>query len=178
MKYLLILITLSIFQQQAMQGIDSKDKSITITLDELTTQEISERIWDNKELNQLTIQKTKSKTKWSTYPPLSWYETVKFVPPYWVLSSKIGRLKNLKSLVLVDLDIQTLPDAITELQQLEELYLSFNKLEVSDELWKFKELKNLKRLVLYGNHYDLKEMQNYQRLFPELLIEYKSQDNQ
>ncbi|MFY0593437.1 hypothetical protein [Roseivirga sp.] len=158
-------------------GDELREGSIILILDELSTKEIPDSLWNNAELIRLTIQKTRPKTKWGTHPPLSWYETVEFTPPYWELSDKVGKLKRLKSLILADLDIKTLQESIIQLKHLEILNLSFNKLELSEELSKLKALKSLKHLILIGNHYDPHEMEDYQKEFPNLRIEYKAEEN-
>ncbi|OEK06597.1 hypothetical protein [Roseivirga misakiensis] len=158
-------------------GDELREGSIILTLDELSTKEIPDSLWNNEELEELTIQKTRANMQWSTRSPLSWYETVEFTPPYRELSDKVGKLKRLKSLILVDLDIKTLPESITQLKHLEILNLSFNKLELPEELSKLKVLKSLKHLILIGNHYDPHEMEEYQKEFPNLRIEYKAEEN-
>lgn len=150
---------------------------MVITLDQLISNEIPNEVWDTEKITDLKIQKTQPKSQWSSRPPLSWYETVEFTAPYWILNSNIGRLKNLESLTLVDLDIRTLPDSLTQLQNLRKLNVSFNKLEISNEIEKLKQLKNLEHLTLYGNHYDSLEMQKFQEMFPALVIEFKGDDD-
>lgn len=159
------------------KGIDFSKNRVLITLDELATKGIPDNLWTNETITELTIQKTRPKNEWSTRPPISWYEHLDFAPPYWVLSDKIGQLTELKSLILFEMDIQSLPDSIVELQKLEVLNLSFNKLEVSNELDKLKQLKSLQQLILYGNHYVESEMQVYKNMFPDLIIEYKDENN-
>jgi len=159
------------------KGIDIIENALVVTINELVTQEIPDSVWSNLNTTQLIIQKERPKKQWSTRPPLSWYEHLDFAPPYWVLNDKIGQLTELKSLILFEMDIQILPDSIVELQKLEVLNLSFNKLEISNELDKLKQLRNLKHLILYGNHYVESEMQVYKNMFPDLIIEYKDENN-
>ncbi len=174
---LLIQLILHLPQFGMSQGLDFQEQALTITLDELTNNEIPDEIWDSLELTELSIQKTQPKPGWKTYPPLSWYKSVEFTPPYWVLSNKIGQLRSLKTLSIVDLDLRTLPDSIIHLSKLEHINLSFNKIDLGFELDKFRQLKSLKRLTAYGNHYDEAVIQAFKSEFPNILVEYKDENN-
>ena len=145
--------------------------TVVITLDEEESNEISIRISELSKTTELKIQKSKPKQDWVAHPPLSWYESRELKPPYWKIPESIGQLHHLKSLYLVNLDISELPNSFTQLQNLEFLDLSLNKLNLSNELPKI----NLKHLKVLGNHFDEVEIQQFKEEFPNVKIEYKSE---
>lgn len=110
------------------------ENSIVITLSELKYDEIPDTLWDSLNINELKIQKSLPDGIWTTQPPLTWFENREIKPPYWSVPEGLTKLKNLEVLYLVNLDIKELPDSITKLQKLKVLDLSFNKLQLSDEV--------------------------------------------
>ena len=109
------------------------------------------------------------------YPPLSaggpTYgpndPSMKFLP------KEITYLKKLQKLSLVGIGIEKLPDGFSNLQSLEFLDLSMNKLDISTELNKLKGLPKLKVIELLGNNIDTLEIKNWERERPGLQINYK-----
>ncbi|MBX2844049.1 MAG: hypothetical protein KTR26_19920 [Flammeovirgaceae bacterium] len=152
------------------------EKSAVINLDEIQTNEIPHEIGELTTIEKLIIQPTKTNGNWSVYPALSWYENREIKPPYRFIPVEIGQLKALKSLSLVNLDIKELPETLIHLQSLEFLNVSLNKLELENELPKFRVLKKLKHLMVLGNHYNELEMQKFKAEFPSLNFEYKGEE--
>ena len=146
-----------------------------ITLDELESDKSLDFLRSKTNLTSLVIRKN-SFEGWVVYPPVAWYQQIEFQEPFWELPEVVTTLINLKTLILLDLDIKTLPNAIVNLKNLEKLNLSTNKLELTNELKKLEKLSKLKHLILYGNHYVEEEIITFQNKFENLKIEYK--DNQ
>jgi hypothetical protein len=104
---------------------------------------------------------------WTIYPPLS--ALIK-MPPFRELPDEITDLINLKTLSLVGLDLKRLPDDFDKLENLDSLNLFFNKLTISDELEKLKQLKNLKYLDVSGNMVDTADILELRKANPNLTI--------
>ncbi len=113
-----------------------------------------------------------SLNKWTIYPPVNAYNKTIDSPPFKYLPQEITELKNLRQLILYALNLKGLPEDFDQLENLEYLDLSMNKLDVSSELLKLKRLKKLKYLVLFGNRIDSMAMQNWKKENPEIEIIY------
>jgi Leucine-rich repeat (LRR) protein len=70
----------------------------------------------------------------------------------------------------VGLDLNRLPDNFGKLQNLDSLNLMMNKLTISREIPKLKELKNLKYLGIYGNKIDTRDIKELKNSNPNLVI--------
>jgi Leucine-rich repeat (LRR) protein len=108
---------------------------------------------------------------WTVYPPLSALQQMTEIPPFRQLPIEITELTNLQNLGLVGLNLKGLPDNFDKLQKLESLNLMMNKLTISKELEKFKRLRNLKYLGLFGNKVDTADINELKRVNPNLTIE-------
>ena len=171
---LITLIACSSEQKNTMDRFQHQE-TVTVTLDELQVNEIPNQIGELTHVTHLTIQQTQPESKWSVYPPLSWYETRERKEPFHKLPESIGRLRKLKSLQLSNLDIHELPESIAQLDQLEFLDLSMNKLDLSNELGKLKRLSRLRHLRILGNHFNENEMNAFKKQHPKLKVEYKDE---
>ena len=107
---------------------------------------------------------------WTIYPPLSALEQQVFSPPFKTLPIEITQLRNLRNLGLVGLNLNELPTGFGNLQNLDTLNLSINKLIISNELDKLKKLKKLKYLGLYGNKVDTADINVLKNTIPDLTI--------
>jgi len=165
-------------QEFSSNGIVFTDKnSVTIFLDELDNGDIPEKFWDVDNITELKIVKTRPQSSWVTLPPLSWFEERKLDPPYWKLPKEISKLQSLKSLYLINIDLPSLPNSISKLKELETLDLSMNKLELSRELVKLKELDQLEKLILLGNHYEESVMNEFVQEHSHTDIKYRQEEN-
>ena len=151
------------------------ENSVIVTLSELESGQIPDSVWNSSEIKELKIQKSQPEGNWTTHPPLSWFESRELKPPCWNVPESIAKLEKLESLYLVNLDISALPDAIAKLHQLRILGVSLNKLQLSNELSKFKQLNNLEVLTLPGNHFDAEEMEKFKDSLPEVKIKYREE---
>ena len=140
---------------------DLTDKSdIEIHLSEYVLDSVPSEIGTLKKVERLYISQD-TITGWTAYPPLSALGEERLAPPSKHLPDQITTLTNLKSLTLVGLDLVTLPDSFSRLNNLDTLNLYMNKLTISNELEKLKGLKRLKYIGLHGNKLtanDLKEL--------------------
>lgn len=122
-----------------------------------------------KKVKSLYITKD-STNGWAIFPPSSELEQMSEVPPFRKLPNELGELTNLKNLGLVGLDLKELPDNFGQLQNLDSLNLMMNKLTISEEIDKLKELKNLKYLLLFGNKVDSTDISELKKSNPNLVI--------
>jgi Leucine-rich repeat (LRR) protein len=106
------------------------------------------------------------------FPPSKELEQLTKVPPFRQLPDEIGDLTNLQHLGLVGLDLKELPDNFGQLQHLDSLNLMMNKLTISEEIVKLKELKNLKYLALFGNKVDSTDVNELKKANPNLVIAF------
>lgn len=138
------------------------DKSdIEIHLSDYGLDSVTSEIGTLKKVERLYISQD-TNTGWTAYPPLSALGEERLAPPSKHLPDQITTLTNLKILTLVGLDLVTLPDSFSRLENLDTLNLYMNKLTISNELEKLKRLKRLKYIGLHGNKLtanDLKELQ-------------------
>ena len=116
-----------------------------------------------------------TQNEWAALPPISWYERRSIKPPFYYLPDSIGNLTQLRSLIIVNLDLKSLPSSITNLKNLEYLDVSLNKLDLTLEMQKFYELPNLKHLRVFGNHFDEEVMLKFKERFPNVILEYNSE---
>ncbi len=159
------------FEQKMRQYIN--DKKVLLVLETLQTDAIPKEIGQLTNIVELEVVVSELGNDWTIQPPMSFYENRELEPPYRKIPESIGNLNQLKSLRLMNLDIHQLPNTITKLKNLEYLNLSFNKLNLSEHLSKFKKLKNLKELHVIGNHFDEKTMQRFITELPNLKLFYK-----
>lgn len=159
-------------------------ETVVIYLDELGVPtdrqdyyDIPSTISQLTQVKDLTIRLDRPEGSWSTYPPISWYETREFKKPFRHLPESVGELKNLRSLTLTNLDIHTLPESIANLTSLNELNLSMNKLDLTKELPKLGTLTNLKSLHVIGNHYDPLVMQSFMEANPHIDVTYRVEED-
>lgn len=111
-----------------------------------------------------------SATGWTIYPPLSAKGQWKKTPPFRQLPDEITNLSELRNLSLAALDLTQLPDNFGKLKKLDSLDLFMNKLTISNEVEKLKQLKNLKYLVLFGNDVDTADINELKRANPGLTV--------
>lgn len=149
---------------------DLADKtSLEIYLKTYGLESVPKDIGKLKAVRRLYIAKDSAKG-WTIYPPLSALDQRTEIPPFRQLPDEITELTNLESLVLMDLDLKTLPANFGRLQNLDSLSLFMNKLTLSAELGKLKELKKLKYLEIYGNKADTADLEALKRAIPGLTI--------
>lgn len=104
-------------------------------------------------------------------PPTAWAQAIEY-PPFRYIPDEIVNLKSLRRLSLPLLAIKRLPPKFYELNNLEYLDLSFNKLDISRELAQLKRLTNLKSVNILGNKLDTASIKQWQSENPKLLIRY------
>lgn len=149
----------------------ANESTVRINLEELGISDIPEEIGELTQVELLSIQ---AKKEADENPSIEEYETRAITEPFRKIPSSIGKLKNLKKLLLVNLDINEIPDAISDLENLEYINLSFNKLDLNTELPKLKNLKNLKHVRVIGNQYEEAVIAQLISEMPSVKIEYKA----
>jgi len=159
-----------------MEGINFEGNKLTITLDELSFGEIPKKLWKEIRVEELTIQMAKPEKEWKAYPPLSYVQTIEFKEPFFYLPEDLGSLMNLRSINAVQIGLRTLPNSIMHLDRLESLIIPLNKLELTYEMDKLENLKSLKHLMVYGNHYDKEQMTLFAEGHPDLQLGYSHED--
>ncbi|MEI9946427.1 MAG: hypothetical protein WDN26_19680 [Chitinophagaceae bacterium] len=157
---------------------DKKTPSLFGELTELTDvkihlvdyglENIPAEIGDLKNAKRICISKD-STTGWTLYPPLGRMYEERSKPPYKQLPDQITTLTGLKSLTLVGLDLNTLPDSFGRLKELDTLILYMNKLTIANELDKLKGLKKLKYLGLMGNIVTANDLEELERSIPGIV---------
>lgn len=115
--------------------------------------------------NAVALTITTSDSEWSIYPPCSGMKSLFENSPFNKLPSSIADLANLESLILVGLNLSELPNEFSELEKLRYLDLSFNKLNITNELEKF-EYISLDTLVITGNSYDTSKLESWKARNP------------
>lgn len=127
-----------------------------------------------KDIEQLTNVKrlfiSADSGAWTIYPPLSALPQPTDNTLNERLPNEITKLTNLKYLGLVRLNLTTLPDDFGKLNNLDSLDISFNRLTISNEIEKLKELKELKYLELTGNVVDSTDIIKLKKENPSLKI--------
>ena len=126
------------------------------------------------EIGRLTNAKrlyiTSDSGAWTIYPPLSALPQPTDTSLSKRLPNEITKLTSLKYLGLVRLNLTTLPNDFGKLNNVDSLDLSFNKLTISNEIEKLKELKKLKFLGLTGNVVDSTDIIELKKNNPNLKI--------
>jgi Leucine-rich repeat (LRR) protein len=142
---------------------------VEIYLADYDLQTVPKDIGDLKGVKRLYISKD-STTGFIIYPPLSALGNTKRDTVLKHLPGEITDLTSLQSLVLVNLDLATLPAKLERLQNLDTLILFMNKLTVSNELDKIKKLKGLKYLGLLGNELTADDLVEIKKAIPGIVI--------
>jgi len=107
---------------------------------------------------------------WAIYPPLSAIEYPIVAPVFRKLPHDITELTNLEVLNIAALNLIELPPNFDQLQNLDSLDLSMNKLTISNEVEKLSKIKNLKYLALEGNKLDTADIEDLKKSNPNLVI--------
>ena len=145
------------------------EEKAVIYLSQYNLDSVPSEIGRLKNVKSLYITKD-SMSGWSIYPPPSELQQLTEIPPFRQLPNELGELTNLQNLGLVGLDLKELPDNFGQLQNLDSLNLIMNKLTISKEINKLKELKNLKYLALFGNKVDTTDINELKKANPNLVI--------
>jgi leucine-rich repeat protein SHOC2 len=144
-------------------------ETAVIYLSEYNLDSVPSEIGRLKKVKSLYI--TKDITgDWAIYPPLSEIQRMMEIPPFRQLPKELGELSSLRNLGLVGLDLKQLPNNFGQLQQLDSLNLTMNKLTISEEIGKLKDLKNLKYLALFGNKVDSTDISELRKVNPDLVL--------
>lgn len=72
---------------------------------------------------------------------------------------------------MVGLDLKKLPDDFGNLQDLDSLDLSINKLTIANELVKLKKITNLKFLAVSGNAVTIDDIRELKKSNPSLVVD-------
>lgn len=115
-------------------------------------------------------------TGWTVYPPFNAMSERINTPPFRHVPDEITTLTSLETLVLNDLDLVSLPDDFGNLKNLDSLSLFLNKLIISNEMEKLKQLKNLKYIGLFGNRVDSLDVHELQRSIPGIFVQWRVGD--
>lgn len=145
-------------------------ETVVIYLSKYNLDSVPSDISQLRKVKSLYIAKDSS-SGWTVYPPLSAMRQMTKVPPFQQLPNEITDLTELENLVLIGLDLKSLPDNFDKLQKLDSLNLMLNKLTISNEIEKLKKLKRLKYLGLLGNNVDTVDINKLRRSNPMLTIE-------
>ena len=148
----------------------SNQESVKIVLADYNLDQVPPQI---KELSNAEELEIISDRKWKVYPPVSFFEIKEVSPPFKNLPDEITTLSKLKRLRVVDLNLRELPKDFQKLENLEELDLSFNKLQISNEMGKLRALPNLRHLNVVGNLVDTIELKSWMKVNQNLKIIFK-----
>lgn len=141
-------------------------ETVVINLVDYALDSVPREIGRFKKVKSLSIG-NQSDTGWVAYPPL----LVRIEqPPFQQVPDELTELSDLKTLRLVGLDLNRLPDKFERLQKLDTLDLFFNKLTISDELEKLKKLENLTYLDIRGNKVDTADIRALKESNPHLTL--------
>jgi Leucine-rich repeat (LRR) protein len=109
------------------------------------------------ELNSLTIQVSENLNTWFSYGriPLQEFEELNNIPSFRIKKPLgnlpwLGGMDSLESLTIKFLGLTQLPLGINELKNLKKLDISFNYLNISQEISIIKELEKLEELIVFG----------------------------
>lgn len=152
----------------------SNQESVKIVLADYDFDQVPPQILELTHVKELEIVADR---KWKVYPPVSFFEIKEVSPPFKYLPDEITKLNKLTRLRVVDLDLRELPKGFPKLENLEELDLSFNKLQISNEINKLRALPKLRQLNVTGNLVDTVELQNWMKENQNLEIIYKLDQN-
>lgn len=150
------------------ESFQNKD-DVEIYLSNYKLESVPKEIGLLKEAKRLYINSDTSKG-WTIYPPLSSLGKDDSKPPFRHLPNEITNLINLQSLTLVNLDLVTLPDNISRLENLDTLILFMNKLTIANEIEKIKKLKKLKYLGILGNNITAEDLMELKKSNSDLKI--------
>ena len=145
------------------------EEKAVIYLSHYNLDSVPSEIGKLKTVKSLYISKD-STGGWAIYPPLSELQQMTEGPPFRKLPKELGELPNLQNLGLVGLDLKELPDNFGQLQNLDSLNLMMNKLTISKEIEKLKDLKNLKYPALFGNKVDTTDINELKKANPNLVL--------
>ena len=169
--FLFILIsTISCTSNHVFKKLENEEK-VFIALDKYGLESIPKDIGKLKKAKEIEIFND-SIEGWTVYPPLSAMDQWIDKPPFTTIPSELMELDGLEKLTLYGLNIQTLPENLSRLENLEYLDLSMNKLTVSKEIPKLKKLQKLKYLELFGNRINMLDIENWRRENPNIEIKY------
>ena len=146
------------------------EESVTIILSEYGLTNVPKGISSLKNARTLTI--LKNENAWATFPPKSAWSKMVDSPPFDILPNEITALSQLEELNIPGLNLKNLPDNFFELENLQSLNLSMNKLDITKEMSKLKQLRKLTSLTIYGNKLDTAQIQTWIRSSPGLTIDY------
>lgn len=136
--------------------------TLVLPLCNLNLENIPEEIGEYKELKVLQVV---CRDGWTVNPPLSSLGDGNkvFEPEMRIgfLPESVMKLKKLKVLSISQVGLKTLPNDVYKLEELEYLDLSDNAMTIKDELTKIEKLKNLKRVIIIGNYYELSEIEKW-----------------
>lgn len=171
----LIFVLLAIAQamsqaQDIFRNFSDKD-SVVIALKQYGLKELPEDIGRLTQAITLVVSPDSIKNQWTIYPPLEAFDEYIDNPPFRYLPDAITTLSKLKYLSLRQLAIKKLPKDFDRLVNLEELDLSINKLTIRNEINKLKNLKKLRRLILFGNRVTKQDIMLLKEANPALFID-------
>ncbi|WP_446051311.1 leucine-rich repeat domain-containing protein [Zobellia laminariae] len=167
----LLIFTVSCESDHKFKSLVDKEK-VFIALDLYGLDSVPKEIGTLKNAKELEIIRTDD---WTIYPPLSAADQWVDMPPFRTIPSELLSLKKLQKLTLIGLDLQTLPEDLGKLENLQHLDLSHNKLTISNELPKLKRLKKLRYLYLSGNHIDNNDIEAWRKENPNIEIGYRTE---
>lgn len=144
-------------------------ESVTIYLNSYNLETVPRDIGKLVKAKRLFIGRDTLKG-WTVYPPFSALQQRAQTPPFYELPVELTNLTNLTRLELVGLDLNKLPDDFYKLHNLDSLNLMLNKLTISSEISKLRELKKLKYLALFGNNIDTTDIIELKRAIPGIEI--------
>ncbi|MGC3948135.1 MAG: leucine-rich repeat domain-containing protein [Chryseolinea sp.] len=144
-------------------------ETVSIYLSKYDLDSVPPAIGDLAKVRRLSITKD-STSGWNIYPPLSAFRLWIERPPFRHLPAEITKLKTLRKLDLVYLDLVDLPDDFDSLQNLDSLDLSLNKLTIANEVDVINGLRRLKYLALFGNKVDTADVVKLKQVNPNLVV--------
>jgi len=150
----------------------SGQDSVVVILSTFGLDSIPPDIGKLTDVRNLTITQDSIKGPWIIMPPESAWMRMINSPPFKFLPDEITSLKTLNRLTIGKLNLKELPVDFSDLENLEYLDLSFNKLDISNELPKLKNLYRLNQLIITGNKLDSAELKNWIIERPDLRIIY------
>lgn len=167
--FLTLMLIAACQQNNMFKDITQYDKVI-IVLDEYKLDSIPKEIGVLKNAKELVISMNNNDS-WTIYPPQSAMEYWVNSPPFTTIPDELLELGKLEKLSLIGLNIKTLPAGIYQLKNLEYLNLSFNKLNVTNELPKLKKMPKLNHVVLFGNNVNIEDIKKWRTQNPNINIE-------
>lgn len=166
----ILILVFSCKPNHIFKDLENKEQ-VFIALDKYGLDNIPKEIGELKNAKEIEIY-VDSVEGWTIYPPLSAMDQWIDEPPFRTIPTELLTLDGLEKLTLIGLEIQTLPEDLNRLENLEYLDLSMNKLTVSKEISKLKKLKKLKYLELFGNRINMFEIEKWRKENPNIEIKY------